>query len=290
MNELVIHDQTKAQLELYTQDPPHALLLVGPNGSGKSAIVEDITKRLLSKVDELHFKTVQPEKDKNSIGIEAVRELQQFTKLKLANDQERRIIYIDDAHLLTTEAQNAFLKLLEEPSAGTYFILSATNEQQLLSTIRSRVQHITVHRPDRSLVEQHFLDKLYDAKDIAQAYSLSGGLPGLMTTLLENTEHPIRQSAQLARQLLQMSQFERLCQVDSLAKNKPETIQLLHILQLMARTALEQTANKAIEAQSDADKPLRQWHKVLKASYEAEQALAVSAQSKLALSNLMLSL
>lgn len=288
MDELVIHDQTRSQLEHYLRQPAHALLLIGPDGSGKQAIVEALAKQLLTSRNEVHFKTVEPEKDKQSIGIETIRELQQFVKLKLSSDVDQRIIHINGAHLLTGEAQNAFLKMLEEPSTGTLYILTATNEQALLPTIRSRVQHLAIHRPDRQAIERFFVEQGFDAKDIAQAYSLSGGWPGLMGALLHDATHPLRQTAQAARQLLQMTQFERLCQVDAMSKNKADTVQLLRILQLMARTALEQTADKALAAAAPADRPLRQWHKVLQASYDAEQAYAVSAQAKLALTNLML--
>lgn len=57
-----------------------------------------------------------------------------------------KVVVIDDAHLLTPEAQNAFLKTLEEPPAGTLIILVTAEPGTLLPTIRSRTQEVRFGR------------------------------------------------------------------------------------------------------------------------------------------------
>lgn len=301
MNDLLIHPQTGHQVERYLQHPAHAIVLIGPAGSGKHTLARWMAMRRLGlsssdAVDSYaYFKKITPESGKSAIGIEAIRDLLHFTKLKLPGQVgnrpgKGRLVYIPDAQLLTTEAQNALLKLLEEPPADTGFIMTATSEQQLLPTIRSRSQAITVLRPGRADTEAYFRAQGYQPADIATNYFLSGGLPGLMAALLEDDQHPLRDTVQLARQLLQMTQFERLCKVDALSKDKAESLQLIFVLRHMAQAALEQAANKAVAAGVAADRPIRQWHKVSRACYDAEQAYAVSAQAKLTLSHFMLSL
>jgi hypothetical protein len=294
MDELALHPQTNAQLQQFLQQPSHALLLRGVEGMGKRHIALALIRNMLripSGSDVLgypYLKVVVPEKDKLSIGIEAIRELQHFASLKLPGAADtQRIIFIPEAHTITGEAQNALLKLLEEPPQNTHFVLTANSEQSLLPTIRSRVQSLAVHRPPRETLVQLFTSQGHDAKDIQQAFFMSGGLPGLMSALLNEEDHPLKVAAQMARHLLQSSQFERLCAVDELAKKRPEALQVLLVLRHMSQAAIEQAAQTGGEA---GIKRLKQWHKVLQASFDAERAYAVSAQSKLVLDNLMLSL
>jgi hypothetical protein len=293
---LVIHPQTQQQINQFIVNPSHALLVVGPAGGGKESIMLHLVSQLLSKETAelvsypyLHHITVPA--DKRTIGIEAVRELQHLAALKMPSAEQRRIVIIHDAHLLTGEAQNAILKLLEEPPANSHFFLTASDPQALLPTIRSRSQQFTVHRPSKPDLVHHFVEKGFDIKTVEQAYFMSGGLPGLMQAILDDGEHPLKTAAQTARQLLQSSLFERLCLVDSLSKSREQALSVLTVLRHMAQAAIDQSAQASATQPAEATtKRLKQWHKVLQASYDAEQAYAVSAQAKLTLDNLMLAI
>lgn len=290
MSEIILHELTAAHVKRFVGQPAHALLVAGPAGVGKRHLSEHLAKRLTgSNLDSYaYIRFVEPEKDKASIGIEAVRELQQFLKLKLPNNAPWRIIIIPSAQALTIEAQNALLKLLEEPPERTVLILATDSEQALLPTIRSRSQQLTVHLPSQASVLQFFREAGFDSKATQQAFLMSGGLPGLMHSLLSNEqEHPLNKAVETARKLLQSTQFERLCLVDSLAKDKQAALNLLFVLQHMARAATLQ-GSKAPDG--SATKRIKQWHRVQQAAYEAEKAYTVSAQAKLTLTNLMLSL
>jgi len=72
------------------------------------------------------------------IKIEQSREVVRFISLKLLG--KARVIIIDDAQKLNPQASNALLKSLEEPPENTYFILTASSQAHMLSTIRSRCQ------------------------------------------------------------------------------------------------------------------------------------------------------
>ena len=288
MSEIVLHELTAAHIQRFVAQPAHALIVVGPSGIGKQYLCEYIAQQLIdAPLDSYaYLRFVEPEKDKTSIGIEAVRDLQQFLKLKLPNNAPWRIIIVPQAQGLTTEAQNAFLKLLEEPPERTIFLLASDSEQALLPTIRSRTQLLTLQTPPQSDILA-FFESERGSKDIQQAYLMSGGLPGLMHSLLSDEQHPLKEAVQTARKLLQSTQFERLCLVDGLSRDKQAALNVIFVLQHMARAATAQGA-KAIDG--SAAKRIKQWHRVQQAAYEAEKAYAVSAQAKLTLTNLMLSL
>ncbi|MFA4967063.1 MAG: AAA family ATPase [Candidatus Margulisiibacteriota bacterium] len=80
-------------------------------------------------------------KDKSSFKIEQVRQLKELTHFG-PSEASYKILIINDADTLTTEAANSFLKALEEPPAGVVFILICNREEGLLPTIASRCQKI----------------------------------------------------------------------------------------------------------------------------------------------------
>jgi DNA polymerase III gamma/tau subunit len=222
-----------------------------------------------------------------SIHIDAVRELRQFVKLKptSASQTTSRVVLIEDAHCLTDEAQNFLLKLLEEPPSGLVLLLTATSAQALLPTIQSRVASLAVRAPLASDSADYFARQNYNASAIRQASLLGNNLPGLMQALLADASHPLHESVASARHLLAASAFEKLCQVDSLAKQKDASLRLSYVLQRMAQAALETAASQA-----SARKKLADWHRIYRAAYQAEADLRASVNPKLALTNLMLSL
>ena len=284
MNDLLVHPATQRQLQAYMKQPGQSITLVGPAGSGKRSLALELAAKLIgvpiNKVLDQPYVRLINSVDGKAIGIESIRELEHFLSLKVPNPASiKRIVLIEDAHLLTTEAQNALLKTLEEPPIGTIFIMTSSQEQALLPTIRSRSPRLTVHRPSISQQSTHFGEK-YDSAAVKQALLVSGGLPGLTAAILGESEHPLLAATEKARQLLRQTSFERLAMVDVLAKDRALSLDVLFILQQMANVSLQSAQGKAAA----------RWRTVLSASYEAQQLLLQSAQPKLTLTDLMLHL
>lgn len=84
------------------------------------------------------------------ITVAQIRELADFVNLT-THRNGLRIILINPAEAMNTHAANALLKTLEEPSAGTLFILVSHHAQRLLPTVRSRCRSIDIPLPDRGL-------------------------------------------------------------------------------------------------------------------------------------------
>jgi DNA polymerase III subunit delta' len=285
MNNLVLDTQTEVQITNFLSQPAHALLLVAPEGAGKSAVAQLIASQLLDAPIASHPYVHVLTPSNGTLSIDDIRSLQHSLQLKTlgAGRDIRRIVIIESAEALTTEAQNALLKSLEEPPADTVIILTTAKARALLPTIVSRTQRINLKLPTLEALQVHFTD--YPVSEIERTYNLSGGLPGLMTALLEADEtHPLVTAVETAKQWLRASTYERLLLVDGLSKQKDELESLFAGLERVSQAALVQAAHKQ---QLGA---LKRWRHILKLTTDTRRDYSRSAQPKLLLTGLMLEL
>lgn len=282
MSTLVLNPITQNKLDTFIVNPPHAILLVGEKGIGKKAVAEYLAENILGIEDFSNYPfglTIELSVG-SGVGIDAVREIEHFMSLKVIGTKiTNRIVIILDADLLSLNAQNALLKTIEEPPKGSIIILCVNHEQNLLPTIRSRSQTLSITPPDKESLKDRF--KEVDVDTFNQAYAISGGLPGTLDSLINNDDHPLRQATNIARQILSKNTFERLILVDQIYKQKELCRNVLIVLQHMAEISL---MNKKT------DLVTRKWHTALEASYEALDQLDKNVQTKLVMTNLMLNL
>ncbi len=145
----------------------HAYLFCGPRGTGKTS-----SGRILAKA----INCLNPEQGEpcnkcqmcqafnegsaldiieidaaSNRGIDEIRDLRE--KVNYAPNLARYKVYIiDEVHMITKEASNAFLKTLEEPPPHAIFILATTEPHKVLATILSRCQRFDFHRLSQSAV------------------------------------------------------------------------------------------------------------------------------------------
>jgi DNA polymerase-3 subunit delta' len=153
------HDKAKRILHQQIQAGRigHAYLFVGKSGIGKSLvakafaseIMDDQEKGLVEKNKHPDFKLW--ETDKKSIGVSTIRNMQEGLFLS-PTQSKRKVVMINEGEKLTTQAQNALLKILEDPPEETTFIILVESLAKLLNTIISRCQIIRFAPLDHSSI------------------------------------------------------------------------------------------------------------------------------------------
>lgn len=238
IDSLLMHQTSRAQVTAYLNKPAQTLALLGPAGSGKGQVSRTIASQLLGisedKLDSCpFFRVVTKPDNKQEIPIEDVRSIISSLRLKMTrslNNNGLQVIVVENAQSLSHEAQNALLKMLEEPSKNVFFILTAPSSSALLPTVVSRSQRITIVPVAQEEAIQYYAVK-YNVEEIQKAWQLSQGNVGLMQALLgDNDDHPLKRNIELAKKFIKASKYEKLITAEQISASKDQLVLLLEAL------------------------------------------------------------
>jgi DNA polymerase III subunit delta' len=228
MTKPIFHPTSELTLTLMMKNLPQSLLITGLVGVGLGTIANYIAL----EIGDVTF-TVLPEKDekvdleKGVISVDSIRRLYMQTRSVQIG---KLVIVIDYAERMGHQAQNAFLKLLEEPGKGIYFILATHTPSKLLPTITSRVQAFGV-RPITHQQSEGILDELgiKAVQKRSQLLFMADGLPAELTrlagdeTYFESRAGIVRD----ARDLLQAPTYKKLVIAQGYKDNREGVLMLL---------------------------------------------------------------
>jgi len=232
-----LHPRTRDQAEDFIKKPAHCLLIIGSHGSGKYALAKALAATLLrlspsKSLDSYpYFFHLLKEEGKQEIPIDSIRLLITKLHLKTPGDANsvRRVIIIEGAHSLSSEAQNALLKVLEEPSDDTIFLLTLPSAQVILPTITSRSQVLRL-LPISWLAARDYYSGT-PAGEVKAAWQLSQGSMGLLIALLKNVkDHELKQAIEEIKIFLSQNRYERLMQAESWGRNRVKLSMILEAL------------------------------------------------------------
>jgi len=183
---------------------PHAFLFSGEGKLGKRKVAFEFLKllncqnsdfsekpcqvcqscRAIEKGVHPDFFLIKPEK--TGIGISQIRQLAESLSLKPYFQWKTAVI--DQACLMTAEAQNCLLKTLEEPSGKTCLILISEHPSLLFGTILSRVQEIKFFPVKKEKILDYLINQGIKKSEAQEIVELSSGRPGQAIEFLSNPE------------------------------------------------------------------------------------------------------
>jgi len=174
---------------------PHAMIFSGPEMIGKKKIAIEFIKNIFCEelCGECYFcKSIEYNPDINiispvegNIEIEEIRKAKERLSLKPYYNKIKALI-IDDSHLMKSDAQNAFLKMLEEPKGDTLIIFITPFREMLLKTIRSRAQEIKFSLVGNEEIEKYLISLGASSKKAKEISLISSGQIGKAINFFED--------------------------------------------------------------------------------------------------------
>lgn len=268
---------------------PQTLLLTGSAGSGKLTAARVLTAALLCeredaapcghclacrKVEkEVHPDVTLIDPLDGEIKVETARAIRAECAVR-PSESERRIFLIRHAHKMNVSAQNALLKILEEPPAYAFFILMSENADAILPTILSRCTHFAMcplsEEEMQPVLRARFPEK--SAQELQAAAVHAQGIAGEAVRLLTEAQDELTPVlAPILRALAGTSEFALVKACNACAgMTRPQFAAVLDALCLslrdavMASEALSQPLNPALGAETASLGVHVSQHKLLK--------------------------
>jgi len=121
----------------------HAYLFTGSRGTGKTSMARIFAKEIGTSEKDIYELDAA-----SNTSVEDIREITEGART-LPFESKKKVYIIDEVHMLSKSAFNAFLKTLEEPPDHSIFILATTESHKLPQTIISRCQSFSFKKPSR---------------------------------------------------------------------------------------------------------------------------------------------
>ena len=251
---------------------PHAALLEGPKGCGKKTFARLMAAALLCQGEEPPCGVCGPcrkirgnihpdvllygeEGGARSFHIDVIRELK-LSAYVAPNESPYKVYILCDVQNMTIQAQNALLKIIEEPPAHCVFLLTCENRSLLLPTILSRVQVIPIEPLPEGTLEEALRNRRpgHTEEEYHQAVQ---GAAGSLGAALETLEAGEEQSLfSKARELLLMAQgqgeFALLAKLCAYERDREGFLKLLEGMKSQVSDAL-----LASQCQNGAENPTK---------------------------------
>lgn len=261
-NNLIGNNAIKAQLKaMFTKNKiPHAILVTGAKGLGKKTLAKIIAQTAVCSnlsdgiacgscancqkaAKNIHPDIIYPEKSGalQSYSISTVRQIRTDAYIS-PNEAAKKVYIFVDVDNMGIPAQNAILKVLEEPPKNVIFIFTCTSASNLLPTVRSRVQQFALKPVSQPELLTHLKETCTKtvSKDLSEIANVASGNIGLAVDLLTSSDFEFTSNTanEIAQNLVSAREFDLIFAVSKVSDDRKNFAKTLAFLETILKDAL----------------------------------------------------
>ncbi|MEK7669051.1 MAG: DNA polymerase III subunit gamma/tau [Patescibacteria group bacterium] len=207
----------------------HAYLFSGSRGTGKTSVARIFAKSLGVSSEDVYEMDAASNR-----GIDEIREIRDAVHT-YPYSSKYKVYIMDEAHMLTKEAWNAFLKTLEEPPEHVIFIMATTEQHKLPDTVVSRCECFVFKKPTHQILVESIIKIAKEEK-----YEIEKKSANLIATLADGS---FRDALSVLQKIIHSS-FDKKLSIIEVEKvlGAPKELYVLEVLEGIS----EQNAEKGI--------------------------------------------
>lgn len=250
---------------------PHALIIEGEQGLGKRTLARQLAAALVCRGDEKPcgecsqckkaFENVHPDifeysatGGANSFHVDTVRNVINDAYVK-PNEAEHKVYILGNADCMNASAQNALLKILEEPPSYVVFILTVKSKSMMLQTVLSRSVVVSLEGVDTAKGARYICDLNNDidfnsAKSVLETFN--GNIGKTLDSFNDSRTNELTQTClKMCDALVSGNEYELMCQISAFQKDRNAMVFACDFLKNIFRDALVYNSGSVISGQKD---------------------------------------
>ncbi len=203
----LIGKSSYTDLQRLISNTPHAVLVIGDQAVNNDLVANWFAHQVTDSLNILKFGS-------DGFKIDDVREISRISRTKNKKAGHKRVIQIIDFQNARVEAQNALLKVLEQPVMGLVFVISSSNSSKILDTIKSRTANVHLTTPSFAEYQEYYTKAT--SSQLKTAFAATAGDMSLIDDYLRDNDDAL----ELAKQVLSSDVYQRLGYIGRLTSDK----------------------------------------------------------------------
>lgn len=271
--DFISNEKVIEQLGVYVDSKrfPHTLIIEGEQGIGKRTLARQLAMALVCREDETPCgvcsqcrkakENIHPDiyeysatGGANSFHVDTVRNVINDAYVK-PNEAQKKVYILGNADCMNASAQNALLKILEEPPSYVVFILTTKSKSMMLETILSRAVVVSLEGVDITKGAKFICDNHNDI-DFERAKSALETFNGNIGKTLDSfkddrTKELTKACCDICTAIVNGSEYDVMCSVSVLQKDRTGVVFACDFLKNIFRDALVFESAKSVSGQGE---------------------------------------